>query len=220
MEARRDRDGYATGTVPGAGSYRCSHCGFAVSLTVLDQVPECPSCGGASFARASLFHTSIAGPARPSDHEDREWLEAVRDELDAPGYFLAYRDSDRIAVMPLAREWTRIGRSLTAHIRFDDPTIARRHALIVKQADSVRVLDDRSLNGVFVNGERVEWSHLEDGDELVIGRYRLHFLASRRLRAAGQQRGGRPRAAASRRRSRRADGTATAVPRREPTVAG
>jgi pSer/pThr/pTyr-binding forkhead associated (FHA) protein len=40
----------------------------------------------------------------------------------------------------------------------------------------VRVLDDRSLNGVFVNGERVEWRVLHDGDEIVVGRYRLQFL--------------------------------------------
>ena len=61
-------------------------------------------------------------------------------------------------------------------MRFDDPTVSRRHALIVRQADGVRVLDDRSLNGVFVNGERVEWRVLADGDEIVVGRYRLHFL--------------------------------------------
>ena len=54
--------------------------------------------------------------------------------------------------------------------------MSRRHALIVRQADGVRVLDDRSLNGVFVNGERVEWRVLSDGDEIVVGRYRLHFL--------------------------------------------
>ena len=69
-----------------------------------------------------------------------------------------------------------MGRSLAADVRFDDPTVSRRHALIVRQADGVRVLDDRSLNGVFVNGERVEWRVLADGDEIVVGRYRLHFL--------------------------------------------
>ena len=58
----------------------------------------------------------------------------------------------------ISREWTRIGRSLAADVRFDDATVSRRHALIVNQADGVRVLDDRSLNGVYVNGEpgRVE----------------------------------------------------------------
>ena len=83
---------------------------------------------------------------------------------------------DRIAIVALTREWTRIGRSLAADIRFDDPTVSRRHALIVRQADGVRVLDDRSLNGVFVNGDRVEWSALGDGDEIIVGRYRLHFV--------------------------------------------
>jgi pSer/pThr/pTyr-binding forkhead associated (FHA) protein len=38
------------------------------------------------------------------------------------------------------------------------------------------VLDDRSLNGVYVNGERVQWSELSDGDEVGIGRYRLHVI--------------------------------------------
>ncbi len=80
-------------------------------------------------------------------------------------------------VVPLTREWTRVGRSLAADVRFDDPTVSRRHALIVRQADGVRVLDDRSLNGVFVNGERVEWSVLKDGDEILVGRYRLYFLS-------------------------------------------
>ena len=58
--------------------------------------------------------------------------------------------------MPLTREWTRIGRSLAADVRFDDPTVSRRHALIVRHPDGVRLLDDRSLNGVFVNGARVD----------------------------------------------------------------
>jgi pSer/pThr/pTyr-binding forkhead associated (FHA) protein len=81
-----------------------------------------------------------------------------------------------VTAFALQREWTRIGRSLAADIRFDDPTVSRRHALIVRQPDGLRVLDDRSLNGVFVNGERVEWSTLADSDEIVIGRHHLHFI--------------------------------------------
>ena len=61
----------------------------------------------------------------------------------------------------------------------------------------MRVLDDRSLNGVFLDGERVEWGELLDGSELIIGRYRLFFIdtataveltpaARRRLTAADQ----------------------------------
>src|SRR5213596_3328232 len=89
---------------------------------------------------------------------------------------LAAADAGRTRIVPLEKEWTRVGRSLAADVRFDDPTVSRRHALIVRQPDGVRLLDDRSLNGVFVNGSRVEWRTLSDGDEIVVGRYRLHFL--------------------------------------------
>ncbi|HTW11520.1 MAG TPA: FHA domain-containing protein [Solirubrobacteraceae bacterium] len=108
--------------------------------------------------------------------EDLDWITELREGIDEPGQYLAYRDSDdTVVAFTLQREWTRIGRSLAADIRFDDPTVSRRHALIVRQADGLRVLDDRSLNGVFVNGERVEWSTLADGDEIVIGRHHLHY---------------------------------------------
>ena len=38
------------------------------------------------------------------------------------------------------------------------------------------MLDDRSLNGIYVNGARVEWSPLTDGDEITIGRHALHYI--------------------------------------------
>jgi pSer/pThr/pTyr-binding forkhead associated (FHA) protein len=129
--------------------------------------------------RASLFTTAQTSVVADFsvDTEDQAWLDELQEGLTDPGQYLAYRtdDSDVVAYA-LQREWTRIGRSLAADIRFDDPTVSRRHALIVRQPDGLRVLDDRSLNGVFVNGERVEWSTLAHGDEVVIGRHRLHFV--------------------------------------------
>jgi pSer/pThr/pTyr-binding forkhead associated (FHA) protein len=104
------------------------------------------------------------------------WVEEARGALEEPGRYLAYEDDGTQRVVALAREWTRVGRSLAADVRFDDATVSRRHALIVCQADGVRVLDDRSLNGVYVNGERVEWSPLGDGDEIVVGRHTIYFL--------------------------------------------
>ena len=105
-----------------------------------------------------------------------EWVEEARAGLTVPGRYLAYEDSGRRVVTPVSREWTRIGRSLSADIRFDDATVSRRHALVVSQADGVRVLDDRSLNGVYVNGARVDWAPLSDGDEIAIGRHTIHFF--------------------------------------------
>src|SRR5204862_1568082 len=112
----------------------------------------------------------------PTIQEREALLAEARGRLEGPGQYLAWADGEQVRIVPLDREWTRVGRSLAADVRFDDPTVSRRHALIVRQADGVRVLDDRSLNGVFVNGERVEWRVLSDGDEIVVGRYRLHFL--------------------------------------------
>jgi DNA-directed RNA polymerase subunit RPC12/RpoP len=165
-----------SGTLAGTGSFRCEDCGYVVSLVAEDRLPDCPSCGGQRFARASLFGTGIfaGAPPRPESHDD--WLPEARRHATEPGEYVAYRDAEELRVVPLTREWTRIGRSLAADVRFDDPTVSRRHALIVRQADGVRVLDDRSLNGVFVNGERVEWSTLGDGCEIVVGRHVLRFL--------------------------------------------
>jgi pSer/pThr/pTyr-binding forkhead associated (FHA) protein len=118
-------------------------------------------------------------PVQPPAAVERErpvWLQDARDGLTQPGKYLAYEESGRQVVNPLNQEWTRIGRSLAADIRFDDATVSRRHALVVSQAEGVRVLDDRSLNGVYVNGERVEWAPLADGDEITIGRHSIFFL--------------------------------------------
>jgi len=104
------------------------------------------------------------------------WVTDARERLTVPGKYIAFEDSGRQSVVPVQREWTRIGRSLAADVRFDDATVSRRHALIVHQADGTRVLDDRSLNGVYVNGRRVEWSPLKDGDQIVVGRHTLYFL--------------------------------------------
>lgn len=169
----------ASGTLAGTGSFRCEQCGYVVTLAATDELPACPGCNGASFVRASLFAGGRfhrrPGDA-PSAEQRAELVIAARAVIDTPGEYLAYEDAGRLRVAPLEKEWTRIGRSLAADIRFDDPTVSRRHALIVRQPDGVRVLDDRSLNGVFVNGERVEWRALTDGDEIVVGRYRLQFL--------------------------------------------
>jgi pSer/pThr/pTyr-binding forkhead associated (FHA) protein len=104
-------------------------------------------------------------------------LNALRTDLAADSRHLVCRDGDEVLDFEIGSGWTRIGRSVTADVRLDDPSVSRRHALIVSEPDaSLRVLDDRSLNGVLVNGDSIEWGKLEDGDELTIGRYHLFAL--------------------------------------------
>jgi hypothetical protein len=114
----------------------------------------------------------------PAEQDAPGWLQEVRGTLPRPGRYLACREEDdSIMVFPIEGGWTRIGRSALADIRLDDPSVSRRHALIVsEQPSSLRVLDDRSLNGVRLNGEHIDWARLSDGDELAIGRFRLTVL--------------------------------------------
>jgi DNA-directed RNA polymerase subunit RPC12/RpoP len=170
-------EAFSAGTLAGAGSFRCDSCGFAIALHELDPVPACPECGHRQFRRATLFGEAVT----KHDHHDVEgppaWLEEAREALVREGDYLAFEDDERVRVVPLQEGWTRIGRSLSAHVRFDDPTVSRRHALLYREEGSARILDDRSLNGVFRNGERVELAELEDGDEIGIGRFRLFYVS-------------------------------------------
>ena len=145
-----------TGTLAGAGSFRCDRCGFGVALHERDAVPECPSCGHSRFSRAPLFGPPQAPGEDDLMLESPEWLDEARDALTIPGAYVAFDDDERVHVVPLQDGWTRVGRSLSAHVRFDDPTVSRRHALLYCDPDQARVLDDRSLNGVFCNGEKVD----------------------------------------------------------------
>jgi hypothetical protein len=173
----------AAGKIPGSGTYFCASCSSQLSLRENDQLPDCPRCGAGEYRRDSIFeamqdHGQTVELAVPDSLSLPGWLPAAREKLPGPGRYVAFRDDQgETKIFPIEPGWTRIGRSANADIRLDDPSVSRRHALIVsEQPDSLRVLDDRSLNGVFLNGEIVEWGRFGDGDELAIGRYRLFVL--------------------------------------------
>jgi hypothetical protein len=177
-------DRNVTGTMPGCGTYFCLGCGAQVTLREPEELPECASCGNSRFRRDSIFSSrqehgvATAEFAVLDHHAPPYWLEEARHALASPGAHLAWRDDEeKIETFAIERAWTRIGRSETADICLDDPTVSRRHAMIVvKPGRGLRVLDDRSLNGIFVNGKPVELRALADGDELAIGRFRLYLL--------------------------------------------
>lgn len=183
---------FNAGTLAGAGSFSCERCGFAVALREQDQVPACPSCGGSSFKRSSMFGGTLSDAAPRLDGSHPEWLDEARASLVAAGDYLAYEEDARARVVSLQDGWTRIGRSLAAHVRLDDPTVSRRHALVYRSPEGAKVLDDRSLNGVFRNGERVELAPLHDNDTITIGRFNLHFIS------VGREQSGRREEAAGR----------------------
>jgi pSer/pThr/pTyr-binding forkhead associated (FHA) protein len=76
------------------------------------------------------------------------------------------------------RDETAIGRHPDAHLLLDDVTVSRRHVTIRRTGEGFEVRDLGSLNGTYVNGERIEDRALVTGDELQVGRFKLLFVGS------------------------------------------
>lgn len=173
-----------TGAFPGSGTYFCLRCGSHLSIRERDRLPACPRCGGAEFRLDSIFESmqehgeNTAEFEAPVEPGPPAWLAELRAELRPGSRHLAFRPiGGEVIDHEIVRGWTRIGRSVSADLRLDDPSVSRRHALVVSEpTQPLRVLDDRSLNGVHVNGKPVEWGRLDDGDELAIGSFRLYAL--------------------------------------------
>ena len=143
--------------------------------------PEPPPAGQTSTFTADRLQreTGVASGADSAARRRPHWVEDARRELPQTGCHLAYDDAGQHVLMPLTGEVTRIGRSVAAELRFEDTTVSRRHAVLARDPDGgVRLLDDRSLNGVLVNGSRVDSQRLRDGDEIRIGRHSLWFLSA------------------------------------------
>jgi hypothetical protein len=73
---------------------------------------------------------------------------------------------------------TTVGRHPEADIFFDDVTVSRRHAEITRSGTTFELVDQRSLNGTYVNGERVDRAALTNGAEVRVGKFRLNFFVS------------------------------------------
>jgi pSer/pThr/pTyr-binding forkhead associated (FHA) protein len=94
----------------------------------------------------------------------------------APGRYIEVQGQSETLLIGMARGVTHIGRGLAADLRLDDASVSRRHAILVDHRSGVRVLDDRSSNGTFVNGRRVLRAELVSGDVLALGRVVLRYL--------------------------------------------
>jgi len=110
------------------------------------------------------------------DHRTRETL--VLQDVAPAGRYLAVEHDGRRRLVSLSRPITHIGRGLIADVRLEDPHVSRRHAIIAIRGDgpdAVRVLDDRSSGGTFVNGSAVTVAQLHDGDIVRVGRVAFRY---------------------------------------------
>ena len=112
-----------------------------------------------------------------SDLSDAE-LEAI-DALPSGAALLIVRSGPTAGVRYLLdTDVTTVGRHPEADIFFDDVTVSRRHAEITRDGVTFELVDQRSLNGTYVNGERVDRAILRNGSEVRIGKFRLNFFVS------------------------------------------
>ena len=112
-----------------------------------------------------------------SPQDERERLEqAAQEAHPAPGRYIALTEGGEVRLVSLREPITRIGRSMSADIVLEHSSVSRRHAMIVRRGEDSVLLDDRSMNGVLVNGRRATETTLKHGDEISLGRVVLRFV--------------------------------------------
>jgi pSer/pThr/pTyr-binding forkhead associated (FHA) protein len=125
-------------------------------------------------------------PAQDADHleaidtrgltaEDQATIEALR-----PGTALlvVLRGPNTGARFLLDDQEVAAGRHPDSDIFLDDVTVSRKHAVFVVQGNGYVVRDSGSLNGTYVNRERIEEAPLHTGDEVQIGKFRLVYYSA------------------------------------------
>ena len=118
----------------------------------------------------------VAVPVDPSDDDFTVDLSQVPVGV---GMLFVKRGPKAGSRFSLDGELTTAGRHPDSDIFLDDITVSRRHVEIVRGPDGYRARDAGSLNGTYINRERIEEAPLEDGDELQIGKFKLVFFAGR-----------------------------------------
>ncbi len=168
----------------------CPECGFAGG----EGANFCQNCGASlrgdlDPTRAPLHRSTEPpvpdqGPGEPVTatyriDESGELVPVELGEVTAHGPALVIRaGGGRVGEsFPIAGERMSVGRRPESEVFLDDVTVSRDHALLIPRGDHWHIDDCGSLNGTYVNRERIESHRLEDGDELQIGKYKLTFHA-------------------------------------------
>jgi pSer/pThr/pTyr-binding forkhead associated (FHA) protein len=137
----------------------------------------CSSCGA---PLASLREDPTTVTFVPEAAEGYDDMAVEFGELPAGvGLLVVKRGPNVGSRFALDSDLVRAGRHPESDIFLDDITVSRRHAEIVREGGRYVVRDVGSLNGTYLNRERVESAPLADGDELQIGTFKLVFLTGR-----------------------------------------
>jgi pSer/pThr/pTyr-binding forkhead associated (FHA) protein len=121
--------------------------------------------------------TSILTTDQPESYDDASPDYTAADTLPpGTGLLIVVRGPNAGSRFLLDHDFTSVGRHPDSDIFLDDVTVSRRHAEFYRHGDGFTVRDVGSLNGTYVNRDRIEEAELFSGDEVQVGKFRLLFL--------------------------------------------
>jgi hypothetical protein len=146
----------------------CSRCGHQNTV----DASYCSSCGH-DLADAAGFPTTENPVLDLDDSGEEVDLSEVAEGL---ATFVVKRGPKAGSRYGLDEDVVTIGRHPDSEIFLDDITVSRRHAEVRRDGSTYEVADVGSLNGTYVNRQRIESAVLDDGDELQVGKFKLVFF--------------------------------------------
>jgi len=172
------------------GARFCSQCGHRLEVSAPAPAPTGGSATGESPSETTATIT-FGGPSTPAADTEHREASSLNDSdaaaVDAlpPGSALlvVQRGPSAGSRFLLDTEVVSAGRHPESEIFLDDVTVSRRHAEFRRTSEGYQVADVGSLNGTYVNRDRIDEVALQGGDEVQIGKYRLVYFASH---SAGQ----------------------------------
>ncbi|HSE69801.1 MAG TPA: FHA domain-containing protein [Nocardioidaceae bacterium] len=155
----------------------CSQCGHRI----VTEVPDAPAADVESPGETTATIT-FGAPVKPEHGEERSLNDADAAAVDAlpagSALLVVQRGPSAGSRFLLDTDLVSAGRHPESEIFLDDVTVSRRHAEFRRGPDGYTVADVGSLNGTYVNRDRIDEVKLQGGDEVQIGKYRLVYFAS------------------------------------------
>lgn len=133
-----------------------------------------PTAGETTIIGIPAIHIPVTSTGdRPLTQED---LDTIARLSDGTALLISTRGAVSGSRYLLDEDEVSVGRDPRADILLDDSTVSRAHAVFHRVAGGFEVVDAGSLNGTYVNRQRVERARLNNGDEIIIGKFRLVFF--------------------------------------------
>ncbi|MGH9307319.1 MAG: FHA domain-containing protein [Acidimicrobiales bacterium] len=137
----------------------------------------CSSCGATLLSSTSDTTVTFSPVESAGELGDEEVSVTLPDLPHGTGILVVKRGPNAGSKFTLDSEVTQAGRHPESDIFLDDITVSRRHAELVRAPMGYLVRDVGSLNGTYLNRERIEEAELSSGDEIQIGKFKLVYLA-------------------------------------------